>query len=152
MALSWVLATLHLLGLGIGLGAIWSRARTLDGEQDLGSLRRIFQADSWWGLSALVWISTGLWRLLGAVENSTSYYLGNHLFLGKMGLLLLVLVLEVWPMVGLIRWRASLRRSEFPDVRRARSFARVSYVQTGLILLMVVFAAGMARGYGAGGS
>lgn len=152
MALSWVLATLHLLGLGIGLGAIWSRARTLDGEQDLGSLRRIFQADSWWGLSALVWISTGLWRLLGAVENSTSYYLGNHLFLGKMGLLLLVLVLEVWPMVGLIRWRASLRRSEFPDVRRARSFARVSYVQTGLILLMVAFAAGMARGYGAGGS
>ena len=152
MPLSWVLATLHLFGLGIGLGAIWSRARTLDGEQDLGSLRRIFSADSWWGLSALVWISTGLWRLLGAVENNIAYYLGNHLFLGKMGLLLLVLVLEVWPMVGLIRWRASLRRSEFPDVRRARSFARVSYVQTALILLMVVFAVGMARGHGAGGS
>lgn len=151
MSLRWLLAALHLLALGIGLGAIWSRARSLEGEPDLATLQRIFQADTWWGVSALLWISTGLVRAMGGLEKGISYYFGNHLFLAKMGLLLLVLVLEIWPMAGLIRWRASLRRREFPDLRRAPAFARVSYVQAALIVLMVLLATGMARGYGAAG-
>ena len=35
----------------------------------------------------------------------TAYYLGNHLFWGKMGILAVMLILEVAPMVTLIRWR-----------------------------------------------
>jgi putative membrane protein len=59
-----------------------------------------------------------------------------------------VLVLEIAPMVALIRWRIRLRRGEDPDTRRARTFARISDVQLLLVLGMLIAATAMARGHG----
>jgi len=148
MSTRWLLAAIHLLGLGIGLGAVWARARALKGELDPPGLRRVFYADTWWGIAALVWISTGVWRAFGGVEKGADYYLHNHLFLGKMGLLMVILLLEIVPMVTLIRWRAKLARREPVDTSAARRLADTSLVQAVLLLLMVVAATGMARGYG----
>lgn len=119
MIVRWLLATFHLLALGIGLGAVWARGRALQSELDPGGLRRLFLADTVWGLAALLWIGTGLWRLLAGLEKSTAYYLHSHVFLTKMALLAMVLLLEVWPMVSLIRWRLRLSRGEAPDTRAA---------------------------------
>jgi putative membrane protein len=83
------------------------------------------------------------------IEKGSTYYLHNHLFLAKMGLLGLILVLEVRPIITLTRWRASLARREQPDTRLAGSIARTSLVQVALVVLMVLLATGMARGYGA---
>lgn len=146
------LAVLHLLALGIGLGAIYARARALNQvRQDAGALRRAFAADSWWGIAALLWISTGLWRALAGTEKSPSYYWSNHVFYTKMTLLVLILALEVWPMVTLIRWRTAERRGALPENLgpTARRFARISDVQTLLVVGIVIAAVLMARGYGA---
>jgi putative membrane protein len=149
MTLRWFLAAFHLLALGIGLGAVWARGRGLKSPRTVADLRRVFLADNAWGLAALLWISTGLWRLLGGAEKSTEYYLRNHVFLTKMGLLLLILALEIWPMVTLIRWRTRVARGELPDTRAAARMARISFLQAGLIVLMVFAATAMARGIGA---
>jgi putative membrane protein len=148
MMLRWVLAALHLLALGIGLGAVWARARTLGGELDARGLQRALRADAWWGAAALLWISTGLWRLLAGLEKSTGYYLQNHVFLAKMGLLLVILALEIWPMVTLIQWRRAVATGTAVDLRRAHAIATISLVQTGLVVLMVFAATAMARGIG----
>lgn len=149
MTLRWFLAAFHLLALGIGLGAVWVRGRRLQSPLAIADLRQIFLADTTWGLAALLWISTGLWRLLAGMEKDTQYYLHNHMFLTKMGLLVLILVLEVRPMVTLIRWRARVGRGELPDTQAAALMARISFVQAGLVVLMVFAAAAMARGIGA---
>lgn len=151
------LAFLHLIALAIGLPAIVDRARALRlaaREPSRGpALRRAIAADSLWGLSAMLWIGTGLWRYLAGTEMSSEYYNRNHLFLGKMSLLAAILLLEIWPMVTLIRWRLSLRAGaaaeEVATPLAARRIAAVSYVQCALVLLMVIFAVGMARGFGA---
>jgi putative membrane protein len=148
MMLRWALAALHLLALGMGLGAIWVRARTLGGELDSRGLQRALRADAWWGAAAALWITTGLWRLLGGLEKSTGYYLQNHVFLTKMGLLLVILALEVWPMVTLTRWRRAVATGQAVDLGRAPAIARISLVQTGLVVLMVFAATAMARGIG----
>jgi putative membrane protein len=148
MTLRWLLASLHLLALGIGLGSVWIRGRALRLPLDTPALRRVFLADTTWGIAAGLWISTGLWRLLAATEKTTAYYLQNHVFLTKMGLLLLVLMLEVRPMMTLIRWRQRVGRGELPDTRIAPGLSRISFVQAGLIVLMVFAAAAMARGAG----
>ena len=161
------LAALHLLALGIGLGAVWARARALGGELDAGALRRAFAADSWWGIAALLWLVTGLWRLLADTEKPTSYYMHNHVFFVKLGLFVLVLVLEVWPMTKLIRWRIAVRRGiaigggdasgaagvtlDAADVANARRISTISYVQAVIIVLIVIAAVTMARGYGVTG-
>lgn len=150
MTLRWILASLHLLGLGIGLGAIWARGRALDDDLDRGSLRRVFLADTWWGLAAVLWIVTGLIRAFGGVEKGTAYYLYNSAFLVKMALFLVILVLEVRPMLTLIRWRVQVRRGEVPtSLTTARTMARISYLEAGLVVLMVLAATAMARGLGA---
>ena len=148
MSLRWLLAAVHLMGLGVGLGAVWARARTLQGELDPARLRQVFYADTWWGLAAVIWIATGFWRLLGGMEKGTDYYLRNYLFWVKMGCLGLILILEIAPMTGLIRWRIKAARGEVVDTRRAIRFATISMIQAALVVLMVLAATGMARGYG----
>jgi putative membrane protein len=151
--LRWLLATFHLLALGIGLGAVWARARALGSPLEIReNLQRVFLADALWGAAAFLWISTGLWRLLGGLEKGTGYYLQNHVFLTKMALLVVVLALEIRPMVTLIRWRKRAAAGATGDFRAAGRLATISRIQAWLIVLMVFAATAMARGLEGGGS
>ena len=85
----------------------------------------------------------------GGLEKSTSYYLQNHVFLTKMGLLLLILLLEVRPMLALMRWRRAAAAGRAVDTSAAGTLATISYVQVALVVLMVFAATAMARGIGA---
>src|SRR5207247_3360302 len=114
MTIRWLLAAVHLLALGVGLGAEWARGRALQAPLDVPALRRVFYADTWWGIAAVLWIGTGLLRAFGGYEKGAFYYLHNHFFWAKMGLLA----------------------------------ARISFVQAVLVVLMVLAATAMARGYG----
>jgi putative membrane protein len=51
-------------------------------------------------------------------------------------------------MMTLIRWRAQLRRGETPDTSLAGRVSSISYAQAVLVLLMVLAATAMARGFG----
>lgn len=147
MLLRWVVAAIHLLALGIGLGAIWTRGRALKGLPDPGNLRRALYADALWGIAALLWITTGLARAFGGLEKGSEYYLNSSAFWVKMALLALVLLLEIWPMVTLIRWRIQLSRGDI-DTRHADRFALISVAQAALVVAMVFAATAMARGVG----
>jgi uncharacterized membrane protein len=61
-------------------------------------------------------------------------------------------------MITLIRWRKAVGRSGSPgdggvalDPAKARRIATISYVQGGIVAIMVFTAVAMARGYGARG-
>ena len=146
----WIVAALHLLGWGLGLGAIWSRSRALKDLSDPKNVRRALYADTLWGIAALVWITTGLARAFSGLEKGSAYYLANDAFWIKMILLAAVLLLEIWPMATLIRWRIQLARGEAPQTRHASRFAVISIAQAALVIAMVFAASAMARGLGAG--
>jgi putative membrane protein len=147
MTLRWVLAAVHLIGLGISFGAIWGRAAAFRNIAQAGGVPRVLRADNWWGVSALVLLATGLPRLFGSTEKATAYYLQNDLFWAKMGVFALVLLLELWPMITLIRWRLRLAAQESIDTSDAPRFATISYLQALLLVLLTFLATGMARGY-----
>lgn len=146
-----VLAALHLIALGLGLGAVINRGTALREVPDLRSVRRVFRADTLWGIAAALWIVTGLWRYFAEVEKATAYYNANYFFFAKMVLLGVILVLEVGPMVTLVRWRLAIGRGGSPGVvavpRTARIVATISHVQALLVVLMIFAAVAMARGY-----
>ncbi|HEV8480715.1 MAG TPA: DUF2214 family protein [Candidatus Eisenbacteria bacterium] len=148
MLVRWLLAALHLLGLGIGLGAIWARRRALAEVPEGSAVRRVLYADTWWGIAAAIWISTGLVRAFGPFEKGRDYYLHNHWFLTKMVCLALILVLEIAPMVTFIQWRQRLARSQNVDTSRAPFFAKTSAWQSILLVIMLLAATAMARGLG----
>jgi putative membrane protein len=147
MTLRWLLASAHLLALVVGSAGIGIRAFALRRvHADPGGLRTVFAADSLWGIAAILWIATGLWRAFSGLEKGGAYYLGSTAFWLKMALLLVVLILEGRPMLTLIRWRVASSRGDTIDLSPARALARVSTVQLVLIALMVLLATAMARG------
>ncbi len=107
----------------------------------------MFVADNLWGLAALLWIATGLLRAFAGLEKGTSYYLHDRVFYIKMSLLVVILLLEIWPMTTLIRWRIGVRRGATLDLGVASALARVSRIQAGLVVLMVFAATALARGF-----
>lgn len=149
MPIRLLLAWLHLVALAIGVGAVWGRARGLRASSrephDPGAMRRAFVADTWWGVAAGLWLITGLWRLFGSTEKSTAYYLSNHLFVAKMGLFVAVLAMEIWPMITLMKWR---RGKVQPNPRDVGRIEIISYVECAIVIVMVLAAVSMARGYG----
>jgi putative membrane protein len=146
MTLRWLVATIHLLALVIGTGAICVRAWSLRSTLTEKQLRTVLLADSLWGLAALLWIGTGLWRAFGGLEKGTAYYLGSTAFWIKMSLLVGILILEIRPMTTLIRWRIATRRGELFGIDEAPTLARISIAQAFLVGAMVIAATALARG------
>src|SRR5262245_13429512 len=146
-ALAAILSALHLLALAIGLPAIFLRTRALQGPLDAEGLKRVFRADTAWGIAAVLWIVTGPLRAFGPFEKGAGFYFGTWLFHLKLDLFILVFLLEIAPMVGLIRWRIALARGETPDTSRAPLYRKLSHAEMGLVFLIVFVAAFMARGF-----
>jgi len=145
-----VVSALHVLALAIGLPAVYLRGRALKGRLDSDGFRRLFAADTCWGLAALLWVATGLLRAVGGLEKGSAFYLASRLFWLKIALFGLIVLLEIGPMLAFVSWRIQLKRGQAPDTSRAHAFYLVNHVQMALVVLMVFVAAFMARGFGAG--
>lgn len=143
-----VLSALHLLALAIGLPAVFLRGRALKGPLDSAGIGRVLAADSVWGVAALLWLATGLMRAFGGFEKGTQYYVHNGLFHAKLGLFVVVLLLEIRPMVTLIRWRIARAKGEAPDTSSARALYTLNHIELAVVVVMVFVAAFMARGFG----
>src|SRR5919199_4491466 len=130
--LSALFSSLHLLALAVGLPSVFLRGRALRGPLDEPGIKRLLMADALWGLAAGLWIVSGLVRAFGGLEKGSGFYLASPLFWVKMGLLLLILALEIWPMVTFIGWRIARPRSRHPDQIHARGLYVINQLQLGL--------------------
>jgi len=141
-------SALHLLALGMGLGAVFARGRALRAlaRGDASAVSGVLFADNFWGVASLLWIATGLTRLFGQLDKGRSFYVYNGFFWIKMGLFALVFALEIVPMATFIRWRLSLAAGQSPDTSRAPSFVRLNDVETALVVMIPFAAAAMSRG------
>jgi len=63
-----------------------------------------------------------------------------------MGLFLLAFIIELKPMITLIKWRIKLKKGEAIDLTSAGSFAFMSHLELGLLSIIVLCAVAMARG------
>ena len=147
MLTHWLLAAVHLLAFALGFWAVLTRGTAFRRLAiGTGAARSVLVADNIWGISAVVLLVTGGMRAFGGFEKGTDYYLHQPLFHIKMTLFVLILLLEIAPMVTLIKWRIARSRGAAIDTWRATLFARISHIEAVLVLLMMVAASGMARG------
>lgn len=148
-----LLSSLHIFALAIGLPGIFLRARALTALQnDAAALPRVFAADNAWGIAAILWLVTGLVRAFGPFEKTSAYYLHSGAFWLKMALFVAMMLLEILPMVTLIRWRIRTAKKESVDLSSAGRLALISRVELALLVAMPFVAAAMARGVGFGWS
>ena len=100
------------------------------------------------GVAGLV-IVIGILRVIwGGVD--PMYYLSNHAFWGKMAAFLILGLLTIPPTMAIRRWvKAGEGIAEFaPPANEIAANRRFIHLQAGVLLLIPIFAAAMARGYG----
>jgi putative membrane protein len=108
---------------------------------------RLARIDTAYGILALIVLAVGFARAIFAAKG-WDYYSGNGFFHAKLGAFVAAGVLSIWPTMAFIRWRRALTQNPAAlpaegEVRRVRLFI---HLELGLIALMLVFAAAMARG------
>ena len=147
MLSQWILPAVHLFAFALAFWAVLTRGTVFSQlSAGTGEVKRVLLADNLWGLSALTLLITGAMRAFGGYEKGSDYYLHQPLFHLKMTLLVLILLVELAPMITLIKWRIASSRGVAPDAGRAKLYARISHVEALLLILMMVAATGMARG------
>jgi putative membrane protein len=146
--LAAIVSALHLLALALGPPSVFLRGRALKGRLDRDGLQRVFAADTVWGVAAALWLATGLLRAFAGLEKGTAFYLASHLFWLKMTVFVVIVLLEIRPMMTLMRWRAVVRGGGTPDTSAARALYHVNHVELALVVVMVFVASFMARGFG----
>ena len=118
---------------------------TMMREQILG----VGRVDNWYGIIAGVIIVVGFIRATVAAKG-WAYYAANVFFWAKIATFVVVALLSIAPTVAIMRWRKALQNdAAFAPpanaIRRVRGFL---WAEAALFLLIPVFAAAMARGYG----
>lgn len=112
----------------------------------IGQLARI---DAAYGAVAGLVIVVGVLRLFFGAA-SWQYYLANHMFWGKMGAFLILGLLTIPPTLAIRKWAQASRDTASYAVPESEIAAnrRFIHLQAGVLLLIPIFAAAMARGYG----
>ena len=145
MIVSALLSGVHLLTLGLGLGAVFMRGRALARPLDDAGWQRLLAADNVWGIAAGLWIASGLGSVFfGGKE--PDFYWHNGFFWVKLALFGLVVALELTPMMTFIRVRSARRRSTTLPRFPVETYRRINSAQVVLVVAIVFVATFMARG------
>jgi putative membrane protein len=96
------------------------------------------------GLLALLIVIVGFGRANFAAKG-WAYYSHNGFFWAKIAVFAAIALLSVPPTLTFNRWN---RNATLPDGASLRAVRRFLHAELGLFLLLPIFAAAMARGYG----
>jgi putative membrane protein len=119
------------------------------GELNAATMRKLVRADAIVGLSAGAVLLVGLARVVW-FEKGAAYYFHSWPFIGKLAMFTLVALLSIHPTVSFIRWAQALKQGRTPDVDAGaqRRLRRLIHAELGGVVLILLFAAMMARGIG----
>jgi putative membrane protein len=107
---------------------------------------QLAKVDAAYGTAAGVVIVVGIIRVIFG-DMGWQYYVGNHAFWGKMAAFLIMGLLTIPPTIAIRNWiKAS--DSYQPTEQEVRASRRFVHLQAWVLLLIPIFAAAMARGYG----
>jgi putative membrane protein len=110
---------------------------------------RLSRLDLVFGMVAGLILVVGFARVFFGLKGP-SFYLDNPVFWAKVGTFLAIGVLSLQPTRRLIAWRAAARGSSdyTPPAAEIRNVRQFMHLEATLFILIPVFAALMARGYG----
>jgi len=111
---------------------------------------RIQRADRAYGIAAALVLLFGFLRVF-LFDKGADYYFSNTYFLIKLGLLVAVGLLSIYPTVTYLRWNQVLNRGEALELtaQSVLRLRRLIHYQLSAIIGVLLCASLVARGYGA---
>ena len=144
-----LLAIVHHLLVFTLAGILAFEIGTVSVNMQGSEIQRVGRVDLWYGILAGVIIIVGFLRATVAAKG-WAYYSVNLFFWLKIATFLVIGLLSIPPTVQFIRWQRALAANAAfsPDTDAVNNVRRFLWVEALLFLLLPVFAAAMARGYG----
>jgi putative membrane protein len=125
-------------------GTLFGEMVALNGTLDAATLKRVARLDLIYGIAAALVILAGFGRAIFAAKG-WSYYSHNGFFWAKIATFALIGVVSIKPTLAFRRW---VNSSAPPQAAALRGVRRLLHVELTLFVLLPIFAAAMARGYG----
>ncbi|WP_017910065.1 DUF2214 family protein [Xanthomonas sp. SHU 199] len=141
-----ILASLHHLAMLLLIAALVAEWALLHAPLDHRQLARLVRVDAGYGLAALLILAIGALRVRYGLKGA-DYYLHTPWFWAKLGTFAAIGLLSLVPTLRLLRWRrqARLQPTWSPNAAQVRTLQRLIGVELGLLAVLVVLAAAMAR-------
>jgi putative membrane protein len=116
-------------------------------ELTLASARRLQGTDLVLGIAAGLLLMIGLLRVF-FFEKGPEYYWHSHAFLTKFGLFIIIGLLSIIPTMEFLSWRGAIAAGQAPamDTAKRKRVTMVIHIELAAIVLILLFAAVMARG------
>ena len=133
----------HILIFGI-FGILFAEFMIVRPDMSSAAAVRVASIDSWYGMFAGAVVIIGFCRAIFAAKG-WAYYSHNAFFWAKIVTFAGIGLLSVPPTIVFIRWR---KAGVVPDDAGIGKARRYLHVELTLFVLLLIFAAAMARGYG----
>jgi putative membrane protein len=138
----------HLLVFSLA-GIIGAEFVLIRGDPPATTLRRLVGIDRHYGIIAVLIIIVGIGRVFFGLKG-WEFYVYNWVFWAKMAAFAVVGLLSIIPTIRFISWNRQAKASPSfqvaaPELASVRGYVRA---EAFIFLLIPVFAAAMARGYG----
>ena len=149
MTSSALFAFLHHAAAFVLVGVVMVELVLMRAELTVASARTLLRMDSVYGLCAVVLLIVGFIRVF-YTEKGADYYFHSGTFIAKLSLFVVVGLLSILPTVQFLGWRKALKEGRAPalDDGTRRRIRMIIHVELTLLLLIMLFAALMARGIG----
>lgn len=139
----WLACAHHLLIFAI-FGLLFGEMVALHGDVAAATLKRVARFDLLYGIFAALIVVVGFSRAIFAAKG-WAYYSHNGFFWAKIGTFALIGLLSIMPTAAFVRWR---RAGVAPPAAALRRVKMYIHIELTLFMLLPLFAAAMARGYG----
>jgi putative membrane protein len=133
----------HVLIFGI-FGILFAELMAVRPDMSSATALRIASIDLWYGIFAAAVVVIGFCRAIFAAKG-WAYYSHNAFFWAKIATFAGIGLLSVPPTLVFIRWR---KAGGVPDDAGIQRVRRYVHVELGCFVLLLIFAAAMARGRG----
>jgi putative membrane protein len=142
-------AFLHHLAAFALFGALVVELVLLRSTLTVQTARKILVADMIYGIAAGILLLVGLIRVF-YFEKGAAYYFHNWAFHTKLTLFVILGLVSILPTREFLRWRASVKAGQIPNVtaEKLKSVATVVHAELTAIVLILLMAALMAKGIG----
>ncbi|MEZ4705540.1 MAG: DUF2214 family protein [Bdellovibrionota bacterium] len=149
-----LLAAFHYLAFGFGIWSVFERGRSFKNlvkhPQEKSFIESLLRYDNLWGICGFLILTTGLIKAFGDIEKPVAFYMKNGLFHAKLGMVFVILAIEVYVMIKLLKLRVERKKNpqfSFSD-SEFRTMSLLNKIEAHLFVIVPFFAAMVARGIG----
>jgi putative membrane protein len=142
--LDLTLACAHHLLIFIIFGTLFGEMVALGGTLTSATIARVARLDLVYGVTASLILIMGFGRAIFAAKG-WAFYSHNGFFWAKILTFALIGIVSIGPTVAFIRWKKS---PTLPDAAALKKARMALHIELTLFILLPIFAAAMARGYG----